>query len=207
MPSCSIGFCVARTNSGRSRAKPRAVDRDLVLLHRFEQGRLGLRRRAVDFVGEQDVGEDRAADEADHAAARGPVLFDHLGAEDVGGHQVGRELDAVELEVDCLRQLLDQQRLGEAGHAAQQAVAAGEEGDQDLADDALLADDRLGELAARAAPRRRPRDRDRARRRFACASCPTSMRCECTAGSRGVSRPVQQCRRSRFDTFEGGEVP
>ena len=33
------------------------------------------------------------------------------------------------------------------GHAAQQAVAAGEERDQDLADDALLPDDGLGELA------------------------------------------------------------
>ena len=126
--------------------EPRAVDRDLVLLHRFEQRRLGLRRRAVDFVGEQDVGEHRAADEANHAASRRPVLFDHLCAEDVGGHQVGRELDAVELEVDCLRQLLDHQRLGQAGHAAQQAVAAGEERDENLADDALLADDGLGEL-------------------------------------------------------------
>ena len=33
------------------------------------------------------------------------------------------------------------------GHAAQQAMAAGEERDQDLADHALLADDDLGELA------------------------------------------------------------
>ena len=51
------------------------------------------------------------------------------------------------LQIDGLGQLLDEQRLGEAGHAAQQAVAAGEERDQDLPDDALLADDRLGELA------------------------------------------------------------
>ena len=37
--------------------------------------------------------------------------------------------------------------LARPGHAAQQAVAAGEERDQDLVDDALLADDDLGELA------------------------------------------------------------
>ena len=67
--------------------------------------------------------------------------------EDVGRHQVRRELDPVELEVDRLRQLLDQQGLGEPRDAAQQAVAAGEERDQDLADDALLPDDDLGELA------------------------------------------------------------
>ena len=37
--------------------------------------------------------------------------------------------------------------LARPGHAAQQAVPAGEEGDQDLADDPLLADDDLGQLA------------------------------------------------------------
>jgi hypothetical protein len=96
------------------------------------RGRLGLRRGAVDFVGEQDVGEDRAADEADHSPSGGAVFLDHLGAENVRRHQVGRELDAVELEIDGLGELLDEQRLGEAGNAAEQAVAAGEEGNQDL---------------------------------------------------------------------------
>ncbi len=46
-----------------------AVDRDLILLHRLEQRGLRLRRRAVDLVGEDDVGEDRALDEADDALA------------------------------------------------------------------------------------------------------------------------------------------
>ena len=123
-----------------------AGDRDLVLLHRLEQRRLGLGRRAVDLVRQDDVREDRAVDEPDDALAGRAVLLDDLGAEDVGRHQVGRELDAVELQVDALGERLDQQRLGEPGHAAQQAVAAGEERDQDLADDALLADDRLGQL-------------------------------------------------------------
>ena len=36
------------------------VDRDLALLHRLEQRRLRLRRRAVDLVGEHDVREHRA---------------------------------------------------------------------------------------------------------------------------------------------------
>ena len=36
--------------------------------------------------------------------------------------------------------------LARPGHAAEQAVAAGQEGNQDLADDALLADDDLREL-------------------------------------------------------------
>ena len=47
-----------------------ALDGDAVLLHRLEQRGLGLGRRAVDLVGEQDVGEDRAGRE-DHLAAAG----------------------------------------------------------------------------------------------------------------------------------------
>ena len=55
------------------------------------------------------------------------VLLDHLRAEDVGRHEVGRELDAVEPQVHRLGERLDEQRLGEPGNAAQQDVAAGEE--------------------------------------------------------------------------------
>ena len=39
---------------------PHAADRDLPLLHGFEQRGLRLGRRAVDFVGQDDVGEQRA---------------------------------------------------------------------------------------------------------------------------------------------------
>ena len=48
----------------------RALDRHLPLLHRLEQRGLGLRRRAVDLVGEQQVREDRAFAEAERAFAR-----------------------------------------------------------------------------------------------------------------------------------------
>ena len=72
--------------------------------------------------------------------------------EDVRRHQVGRELNAVELQVDGFRQLLDDQRLRQARHAAEQAVPAGEKRNQDFAQDATLADDRLPELALQ--PRR-----------------------------------------------------
>ncbi len=45
----------------------------------------------------------------------------------------------------------DHQRLGQAGHADEQAVAAGEDGDQQLFEHALLADDDLVHLAGDAA--------------------------------------------------------
>ena len=139
-----MGFWVARTKKGSEQRMANAGGGDLVFLHGFEQGGLGLGRRAIDFVGEDDVGEDRAGHER-HAPAVGGFLED-LGAGDVGGHQVGGELDALELEVKDLGDGFHEQGLGEAGSAGDQAMAAGEEGDEDLLDDVFLADDDLGEF-------------------------------------------------------------
>ena len=123
---------------------PNAGGGDLVFLHRFEQRGLRLGRRAVDFVGENHVGEDRAAHE-DHAPLAAGVL-ENLRAGDVRGHEVGRELDALEFEVENLRDGFDEQRLGQAGRAGDQAMPAGKQRDEDLLDHFLLADDDLGEF-------------------------------------------------------------
>ena len=97
-----------------------AVDRDLALLHGFQQGRLRLGRGAVDFVGQQEVGEDRALHQRE-----GVVLErEEIGAEQVTGQQVRRELDAPELEADARREALREKRLGRARHAFEQDVAA-----------------------------------------------------------------------------------
>ena len=119
---------------------------DAVLLHRLQQRRLRLGRRAVDLVGEHDVGEERPADEAEDAPAGGVILLEHVGAGDVRRHEVGRELDAVEAEVEHLGQRRDEQRLGQARHADEQAVAAREQRRQQLIDHRLLADDALLDL-------------------------------------------------------------
>ena len=74
------------------------------------------------------------------------VLLDHVGAGDVGRHQVGRELDAAEGEVQRPAERADHQRLGQARHAFQQAVAAAEQRDQQFLDHLGLADDDLGQL-------------------------------------------------------------
>ena len=116
----------------------------MVLLHRLEQRRLRLRRRAVDLVGEDDLREDRPLHEPQ--PPRALLFVEDLGAGDVGRHQVGRELDALEVEIEDVGERLDQQRLGQARHAGDQAVAAGEQRDQHLLDDLVLADDDLAEL-------------------------------------------------------------
>jgi hypothetical protein len=112
----------------------RAARGDPVLLHRLQQRRLRLGRRAVDLVGEQEVGEDRALDEAERALAGGRIFLEHVGAGDVGRHQVGRELDAAEREVQRLGQRRDEQRLGQARDADEQAVAAREQRDEQVLD-------------------------------------------------------------------------
>ena len=77
------------------------------------------------------------------AVAGGRILFDDVGAGDVGRHQVRRELDALEDQAQRLRDGAHQQRLGGAGQAGDQAVAADEQGDQDLIEHFFLADDDL----------------------------------------------------------------
>ncbi len=122
-----------------------ARDRDLLLLHRLEEGRLGLGRGTVDLVGQHEVGEDRSRLEAELPAA---ILLDQdVGAHDVGRHQVGRELDAVEGAVDDLGHGAHEHRLAEPRHALQQRVAVGEHADQGLPDEGILTDDDPTDLA------------------------------------------------------------
>ena len=62
---------------------PLPTDGDMALLHRFEQGRLCFRRRAVDLVGEEHLGKQRARQEAGVSRAVGWFLLQDVGAGDV----------------------------------------------------------------------------------------------------------------------------
>ena len=94
----------------RGHAVRLAGDRDLVLLHHLEQRALHLRRRAVDLVGEQQVGEHRPERRVELAG----LLVVDARADEVRRHEIGRELDALERAADGARERLDRQRLGEA---------------------------------------------------------------------------------------------
>ena len=72
------------------------ADGDLFFLHGFQQRALDLGGRAVDFVGEHEMGEDGAAPGGERAGMR--VV--NLGADHVGGKHVGRELESGEFGVD-----------------------------------------------------------------------------------------------------------
>ncbi len=80
------------------------------------------------------------------AVAGGGIFFDDVRAGDVRGHQVRRELDALEIQAKRLRDGADHQRLRGAGKAGDQAMAADEQRDENLVEHFFLPDDHLADL-------------------------------------------------------------
>ena len=74
------------------------------------------------------------------------ILLEDLRARDVGGHEVGGELDALARQVHDLGHAGGEQRLGGARRPLDQAVAAGEHGHEHLSDGFVLAHDDLAQL-------------------------------------------------------------
>jgi len=101
-------------------------------------------RHAVDLVDQQQVGEYGAGVE-------GEVLgtgAQNRGAQNVGGHQVGRGLHALESEAEQPSQSFHDERFGDARHAFEEHVALAEDGDQDLFNGVVLAGDNPAQLGA-----------------------------------------------------------
>jgi hypothetical protein len=114
-----------------------AVDGDLPLLHRLQQARLRLGGGTVDLVGEQDLGEDRAAAELE----RGGLGVEDVHPGDVAGKEVGGELDALEEAAEGPGEGLGEHRLAHPGDILDQDVATAEERNHALLDLGVLADD------------------------------------------------------------------
>jgi len=105
---------------------PLAFHAHLVFAHGFEQSRLGARRSAVDFVGQQNVGKDGAFVKMEFLV----VLVENRNSENVGRQQVGRKLDSFEPRVDGPGQGLGQRGFASARKIFQQDVAAAGESGQ-----------------------------------------------------------------------------
>ncbi len=73
-------------------------DRDRLLLHRFEQGRLRLGRGPIDLIGEDDVAEDGPLLKL-KIAVPFLILRHHAGASDIGRHEVRGKLNAREIQM------------------------------------------------------------------------------------------------------------
>ena len=119
------------------------ADGDLLFLHGFEQRALHLGGRAVDFVGQDEVGEDRAFARGEAAGLR----IVNLRADDVGGQHVRRELQAREFHAACTSASdLTARVLARPGHAFEQDVAVGQQADDQPLDQIILADDDFAEF-------------------------------------------------------------
>ena len=116
---------------------------DLLFLHGFEESALHLGGSAVDLVGQHQIGEDGALLDGELA---GPRIVD-LRADDVGGQKIRRELNAVKVQPQTLRDRSHGEGLGQAGHALDKDMPAGEQAEQQAIDHGALADDHLLDLA------------------------------------------------------------
>jgi len=119
-----------------------AVDRHLAFLHGLEQCRLGLRRRAVDLVAENDIGEDGASLELELPG----LLVKDVDPSDVRGEEVRRELDAAETTVNRAGYRSREHRLANAGDVVEEDVAAGQDGCDDVFNRLVVADDDAGDV-------------------------------------------------------------
>ena len=106
---------------------------------------MSLRGGTIDFVGKDEIAEDRARLELPVAVA-GLIGGDDRGADDVRGHEVGRELNAREVQIEHLGERADKHGFAEAGDPLEQRVPADHEAEKRLRHHLLMADDHLGDL-------------------------------------------------------------
>ena len=131
---------MTKNSSGKVPAFP--FDAHLLFAHGLEQRRLRARRGAVDFVGEQDVGEHRAFVKVELLVA----LAENGNAQDVRRQQIRRELEAFELRVNRAGQRLGQRGFARAGKILQQHVSAAGQRREELAGRAGLAAHDFGDV-------------------------------------------------------------
>ena len=129
-----------------------ARHRHITLLHGLQQRRLRAWAGAVDFVRHQKLREHRAVDEAECALAG--VFFQNFGTDDIGGHEIRRELDAFPIHAEHDAECLDQFGLCQTRHADQKSMSARQQRHQGLVDHGALAEDHFAHGLAHMAKNR-----------------------------------------------------
>jgi hypothetical protein len=109
------------------------------LRHRLQQRRLCLRRCPVDLVGQHQLCEHRARPVAE-LAPTGLVLLEDVGADDVGRHQVRRELQPGERQVQRLGQRLEKHRLAQPRYPLDERMPFAHKADEHEPHEILLPD-------------------------------------------------------------------
>ncbi len=124
-----------------------------MLLHRLQQRRLHLGRSAVDLIGQDDLGEERAFLDVKVLT----LLVEDHGADQVGRQEVGGELDPGERCVDDLRQRAHRERLGQTGNPLEQDVPARQQPDEEPLHHGILSHDAARDFLQDAGDRERHR--------------------------------------------------
>lgn len=122
-------------------------DRHLAFLHGFEKRRLRFRRRSVDFIREEQLGEDRSLIELKFGNAVA-VLFENLASDDVRWHEVGRKLDSLRIKSENFCECADHDRFRESGDADQETVPLAEKRRKDSLHGLRLSHDDFAHLCA-----------------------------------------------------------
>ena len=125
-------------------------DSDMSFLHGFQQSSLGLWRRTIDFVGQQNVGEQRPLDKLEDSPASFRIILQHVGARNVRRHQVGRKLNAAKGQLQNTGDGAAEQCLRQSGNADKQAMPATKHGNQQLINNFILADDHFADFLTHA---------------------------------------------------------
>ena len=120
------------------------ADRHLAFLHRFQQRALHFGRRAIDFIGQNQVRKKRAELGRELAGAR--IVY--KGADQIRRQQVGRKLQTLEAGLDAGGHGFDGERLGQTGDAFEQDVAVREQTEQEPIDQIFLTDHDVTDLFA-----------------------------------------------------------
>ncbi len=117
-----------------------AFRRHLVFFHCFQQRTLRLGRGAIDLVGKDQLGKDRAGVKLEAGAV---AIIDGY-AQNIRGQQVAGELDALEMQPQCLGQHMRQGGFPHAGQIFDQQMAASQQAGEREANLYVLAEYDLG---------------------------------------------------------------
>ncbi len=119
-----------------------SVDADLLFLHHFQQGRLSLWGRTIDFVGQQQVCKHRPRIE------RKRLLLHVVNAVsgEIRRHQVGRKLDSAKLAGHRSGQHIDKQRFAKPRRPFNEHASFRKQRDDNAFDQFHLTDNDLTDL-------------------------------------------------------------
>ena len=103
-----------------------------------------LGRRTVDFIRQDQVGKNRT-ELGREFTATGII---NQRADQIGGQQVGRELETLKASLNAGGHCFNGKRLGEAGNAFEEDVTVGEQAEQEPVHQIFLSDDDVTDLLA-----------------------------------------------------------